>query len=219
MSEMSSTQDIVHSLPVPDPGALPVLLRHAVRQELAAGENLLWLGQPDPRKAALSLGINVLFMLVGVVIAAGVIGFVTQVLMNARVWNNTTDDMHVLLLLPMGGMLLLALWLFSMPIRDWRRARHKAYLVTDKRVMFAYYKHGKLRVKSIAFDGLKRVMPNWPGRHKGHITFFARKVTQGAIACEIDFVDIRQPDDVTRLVMSLAPEVELDLHGGPLGGS
>lgn len=137
--------------------SLPPELDDRVRGELAAGERLLWVGQPNPRRAA---RFGWLITLVGIPFASFAVFWITTAATMARAFGNAPGPFQLLpLIFPLFGVppLVVGLGLMTAPYWLARKARRTCYALTNRRaVVFDAQWRGGTAIYSYGPDDLTK---------------------------------------------------------------
>jgi hypothetical protein len=122
-------------------GTLPPELETRVQSELAAGERLVWVGQPRPGRALLGSLILVLFAIPWTAFAV----FWMVLASGANLW-------FALFGVPF---VVIGLGMLTAPLGVWRKARQTCYALTDRRaIVWEPGLFGSVRVRSFGPEHL-----------------------------------------------------------------
>jgi hypothetical protein len=177
---------------------LPSDLAGAIEAELSPDEIVIWFGQPLARRMMRE---GWLFVAVGVILTGFEIVkrlFASPVDRDFRGFDYLFYLFFILFIIP----------LYSHPHRLRRKARHTAYLVTNRRaiVFDANYNRGGHTISSFPPDRLRDVLRKQDPGGTSDLIFERRSVKgpDGVESTDVGFIAIQDVDEVERLIKQLS---------------
>jgi hypothetical protein len=192
---------------------IPVRLRRKIDRELEPGEFINWVEQPLPRFfTRQSLGpflMGIPFTAFAIFWTYSVVGDKFPVLREEIKSEQGIKFEHLFVLLfALFGVpfILVGLWMFASPLREWLKAFRTVYLITDKRAI-SIESGWFTTIRNYTPAQLKDLYRKERGDCTGDvvITTRLRRGSEGSSWTEeIGFMNVRHPREVEKLLQQLA---------------